>query len=95
MGSQIAEGLQVIAPPRRPIPFVSWMTPLRVVKLIANGCFKGNPRMATLVDILTDYRSAVLAAFGYFLGCRPIPHATFMAICKGLELAAQLTLHLK
>ena len=46
--------------------------------------------MAASGGILRDHRGVALAAFGSFLGHKPILYAELMAICEGLELASQL-----
>ncbi|XP_052292028.1 uncharacterized protein LOC127900821 [Citrus sinensis] len=46
--------------------------------------------MATSGSILQDHRDVVLAAFGSFLGYKPILYAKLMAVCERLELAIQL-----
>ena len=68
-GSWIAEGLWVIAPPKRLIRLVSWMRPPPgVVKLTMDRCSTGNHQMATLGDILRDHQGVVLGASESFIG---------------------------
>ena len=91
LGSRIAEGLRVTAPRRSSIRLVAWMRPTSgVAKLTVDGCSRGNPEMAVFGGTLWDHWGVVLAAFGSFLGYKPILYAELMAVCKGLELAVQL-----
>ncbi|KAH9684247.1 reverse transcriptase domain-containing protein [Citrus sinensis] len=91
LDSRFLEGLRVLATPRRPIRLVAWIRPSPgVVKLTVDGCSRGNPGMAASGGILRDHRGVALAAFGSFLGHKPILYAELMAICEGLELASQL-----
>ena len=46
--------------------------------------------MAASGGILQDHRGVALAAFGSFLGLKPILYAELMAVCEGLELASRL-----
>ena len=55
-----------------------------------DGCSRGNPKMAASGGTLRDHRGVVLAAFGSFLGYKPILYVELMAVCNGLELAIQL-----
>lgn len=85
------EGLRVLVPPRRPVRFITWMRPPPgVVKLTVDGCSRGNPGMAASGGILRDHRGVTIAAFGSFLGHKPILYAELMAVCEGLELASRL-----
>lgn len=53
---------------RRAIRIVYWMRPpLRVTKLIVDGCSRGNYRMAASDGILHDHRGVVLTIFRSFL----------------------------
>lgn len=91
LGSRDAEGLRVIALPKRQIRLDAWMLPSpRVVKLIMDGCFKGNFGMSVSGGILHDYQCVVLAAFGSLLGLKPILYTELMVVCKEFELVDQL-----
>ncbi|KAH9721044.1 polycomb group protein VERNALIZATION 2 [Citrus sinensis] len=91
LGSRIAEGLRVTAPPRRLIRLIAWTRlPLRVAKLTVDGCSRGNPEMAPSGSTLWDHWGVVLAAFGSFLGYKLILYTELMAVCEDLELAIQL-----
>ncbi|KAH9701287.1 hypothetical protein KPL71_024943 [Citrus sinensis] len=91
LGSCIAEGLRVTAPPRRSIRLVAWTRPLPgVAKLTVDGCSRGNPGMAASGGTLRDHWGVVLAAFGSVLGYKSILYVELMTVCEGLELAIQL-----
>lgn len=91
MSSQLADGLRVIASPRRPIRVVSWkQPPLGAIKLTVDGCSRGNLGLSAAGGVLRDHRGMVLAGFGSFLGHQPILYAELVAVCEGLELAVQL-----
>ena len=60
--------MQVIEQTRRLIRLVSWLQPLpRVVKLIVDGCFRGNSGLSVISGVLHDHRGVIIMAFGSFL----------------------------
>ena len=58
-----------------------------MAKLTVDDCSRGNLGMAASGGTLRDHRGVVLAAFGSFLGYKPILYTELMAMCEGLELA--------